>query len=413
MAIDRETATAEPPRRTRPRDRKVTILAAASRLFAASGYHGTSMADIASAVGISSTALYRHFANKQELLGRALMDGLDTTLTRLDDARGEPDLPILPALIELALDNRDLTRLWQREVRSLSDTDRRAVLHRIARVHASIMTAVLQARPDLAEPERALLAWAALSVAVSPSNHHVELPRAAFVDQLLTMTTHVLETTVAPAEFTAPVQQISPETDRVLERGFRTEQLIVVAARLFNERGYAAVSMEDIGSAAGIAGPSVYHHFAGKSELLTAIVERAEQWISLYTAQALSSGSSPTHALDLLLRSYIRMAVEQPDLFGAAMTEVVHIPGEQGAHLRKASREGVSKWARLMQNAEPDLTVDAARVRIQALTTVVADLIRHERIRRRSDALDVLVAVCSSVMRPTAELVDSPSGSSE
>jgi len=33
---------------------------------------------------------------------------------------------------------------------------------------------------------------------------------------------------------------------------------------LFAARGYHGVSMDDIGAAAGVTGPALYHHFAGK-----------------------------------------------------------------------------------------------------------------------------------------------------
>jgi AcrR family transcriptional regulator len=44
------------------------ILAAAIELFAASGYAGTSMRDIAEAVGMTKAALYYHFSSKEEVL---------------------------------------------------------------------------------------------------------------------------------------------------------------------------------------------------------------------------------------------------------------------------------------------------------------------------------------------------------
>ena len=55
----------------------------------------------------------------------------------------------------------------------------------------------------------------------------------------------------------------------------RREQLLEAAAVLFAERGYHAVGIDDIGAAAGISGPGVYRHFAGKQALLAALCERA------------------------------------------------------------------------------------------------------------------------------------------
>ena len=58
------------PRDSRPaRDnRKESVMDAAAGLFARHGFHGTSMRDIAKAVGVTPGAIYAHFPSKQALL---------------------------------------------------------------------------------------------------------------------------------------------------------------------------------------------------------------------------------------------------------------------------------------------------------------------------------------------------------
>lgn len=46
------------------------ILQTALALFAEKGYAGTSMSDIAGALGLSKAALYRHYESKQAILDR-------------------------------------------------------------------------------------------------------------------------------------------------------------------------------------------------------------------------------------------------------------------------------------------------------------------------------------------------------
>jgi AcrR family transcriptional regulator len=48
-------------------ERVLQILSTSARLFATSGYDGTSMRDIADACGISKSLLYHHFADKDEI----------------------------------------------------------------------------------------------------------------------------------------------------------------------------------------------------------------------------------------------------------------------------------------------------------------------------------------------------------
>jgi AcrR family transcriptional regulator len=70
-------------RRKRRPERHDEILSAAVHLFAARGYHNTSVEDIAEAVGVSATAVYRHFRTKQEVLDTAAVWVADQLAQRL------------------------------------------------------------------------------------------------------------------------------------------------------------------------------------------------------------------------------------------------------------------------------------------------------------------------------------------
>lgn len=68
------------------------------------------------------------------------------------------------------------------------------------------------------------------------------------------------------------------------------EQLIDIAAQLFDSKGYAQTSINDIARAIGLGRSAVYHYFRNKEEILAALVE----------AEALT----PSHQLkDLMTQS--------------------------------------------------------------------------------------------------------------
>ena len=54
----------------------------------------------------------------------------------------------------------------------------------------------------------------------------------------------------------------------------RREQLIVIARKLFAERGYDATSIEEIAARAKVSKPVVYEHFGGKEGLHAVVVDR-------------------------------------------------------------------------------------------------------------------------------------------
>ena len=65
-----------------------------------------------------------------------------------------------------------------------------------------------------------------------------------------------------------------PTTER---GGARREQILKVALRLFAEQGIAGTGLRQIAQEVGIAQPALYHYFASKEQLFTAIVEWREE----------------------------------------------------------------------------------------------------------------------------------------
>src|SRR5205085_5961881 len=56
----------------------------AARLFAQHGYHGTSMEDLASAMGVQKGSLYAHISSKEDLLYELARDGAAAFHAALD-----------------------------------------------------------------------------------------------------------------------------------------------------------------------------------------------------------------------------------------------------------------------------------------------------------------------------------------
>src|ERR1700742_4559540 len=56
--------------------RRRHVLVSAWRCFARDGFHATSMDDVIAATGMSSSAVYRYFRSKEELIGAASQESL-------------------------------------------------------------------------------------------------------------------------------------------------------------------------------------------------------------------------------------------------------------------------------------------------------------------------------------------------
>src|SRR5919206_2452788 len=64
--------------------RRTELTRQAARLFAEKGYHGTSIGELAEAMGVQKGSLYAHIASKQDLLYETMRDGAAAFHAALD-----------------------------------------------------------------------------------------------------------------------------------------------------------------------------------------------------------------------------------------------------------------------------------------------------------------------------------------
>ena len=80
--------------------RRSELTRQAARLFAEKGYHGTSIGDIAEALGVQKASVYSHIASKEDLLYETMRDGAEAFHGALDAI---PEGASVPDKIRLAL----------------------------------------------------------------------------------------------------------------------------------------------------------------------------------------------------------------------------------------------------------------------------------------------------------------------
>lgn len=116
------------------RNTRQDVVRAAGKLFAERGYHGTSMRDLGSELGLLGSSLYSHVSSKQDLLVDVVEEG-----ARLFDSSAEEALAVdggsrdrLRALIAghvaVVVDNIDVSRTFLNEARMLESAQRRPIV---------------------------------------------------------------------------------------------------------------------------------------------------------------------------------------------------------------------------------------------------------------------------------------------
>jgi AcrR family transcriptional regulator len=111
---------------------------------------------------------------------------------------------------------------------------------------------------------------------------------------------------------------VSPATRRARARrgeGERLrEEILAAAERLLIETGdEGAVSIRAIAEAAGVTPPSIYLHFADKTDLLGAVCEARFQEFDRYLEAAAAGFEDPLDALWARGRAYVRFGLDHPE----------------------------------------------------------------------------------------------------
>jgi AcrR family transcriptional regulator len=340
------------------------------------------MADIAAAVEIAPSALYRHFGGKQELL----LAILEENLRRLEQLVAAPGPGLLDDLAAFALDHREFGIIWKRESAHLPDEQQRALRHRLRAVSQSVA-----ARAGLDGTEADLRAWALLSVISSPSHYHVDTARDRFEWLLRAAERAVLAVPLPDVPTDAP-DAARPARPRPLGLSpvSRREALLSAAIGLFRERGYPSVCLTDIGAAVGIAGPSVYNHFASKDEILDAALSRGAETMWLGLSNALAAAEDPADALERAVADYAAFAVANPGMIRLVVTELIHLPEDLWLEKRRTQLNFVAEWIALLSACRPDLTSADTRILVQTSFTVINGLSRIPHLAPRPSQLAAL-----------------------
>ena len=166
---------------TRGRARRQQLLDATAELVAARGFHSVGIAEIGAAAGVTGSAIYRHFDNKQEMLVAVFDRVLDDLLRGARDAVAEADdahtalEELVRAQVAFALRNRPVISVYGQEEINLPSDDRRR-LRRKQRVYVQLWVDTLASlRPEHQEPELIAAVSAAIGLLNSVAAFDVRL----------------------------------------------------------------------------------------------------------------------------------------------------------------------------------------------------------------------------------------------
>ena len=155
-------------------------------------------------------------------------------------------------------------------------------------------------------------------------------------------------------------QRTGPPAPR---RRSRRDEILDIAVGLFAARGYHGVSMDDVGSAAGVTGPALYHHFAGKEAMLVAaLIPVSDGLLQGGRERVARHPDDARAALADLINFHVEFALENPAVIALHLHELDRLPEEPRRQIRRLQRLYVEEWVTVLATLRPGLDPGEARV---------------------------------------------------
>lgn len=105
----------------------------------------------------------------------------------------------------------------------------------------------------------------------------------------------------------------------------RKREICTVAACLFKEKGYAAVTMRDLAAAVGVKAASLYNHIASKEEILNEVILGiAEQFTQGISAIRFSQNTIP-EKLSQVIAQHVNLTADNPYGMAALNNDWMHL----------------------------------------------------------------------------------------
>jgi AcrR family transcriptional regulator len=266
------------------RDRIVEV---AKEVFLQNGFHGTSVDMIAKAAGASRATIYQYFADTEDIFDELARDAVRAAVEhagRLGPLGPTPDgLANLEAWMHEWADIYDAHAAVFAEypgvgtVMGLTIVDTHAVPEKFRHLVTERLSSAQVRGLDLADAAAALMR---IPHMVNLYRHRgmFGLPSRGAVSTALAIAMQSM-LFPEPASRTRSESTVPDPTSTVASGGQKTppirQDVLAAGSRLFAERGYYAVRMEDIAAAADVSRATLYRYFSNKDVILAELTRAA------------------------------------------------------------------------------------------------------------------------------------------
>ena len=193
------------------------------------------------------------------------------------------------------------------------------------------------------------------------------------------------------------------------------EQALLAAHGLFAERGFAAVTMDEVAAEVGVTEPLLYNYFGNKEQLYIACMKRSGDALVAMILETVGDASSPSEALNDGLRAFFAFLDADRAAWAVLFDETLPHVGELADRVAEYRGRLIELVSGSLLAQLPAKQRTAARIEVEALSTALlgaAEALARWWLRSEATTAGEAAELLIATVEPGLRLRSTPSAKS-
>ena len=361
------------------RNQRQRLFAAMVAVVAEKGYAATRVADLLELSGVSRSAFYDHFSDKQECLLAAVDTLVAPTIRVISEASDAPPgtaraQEALDAFIRLVVDQAAAARMCLVEVFA-AGPEAIAQIDRTTEAFQVLVTETLEGIPshEKLPPEIVRAIIGGLRKVI-----HTRLYRGdeeALIELVPQMRNWAISYPPPPQSLRRPRTR-PPAAPPQVEGYDPAERILRALAAVVAEKGYPSTTVNDVASRASISLSTFYNHFTDKEEAMLAAADSGSSQMLAATLPAFRRAPDWPHAVRGAFGAMFAFCAAEPDYTTLGAIDV-YAAGKRALEQRDQVMQGMEALLLPGYEREPEASPLAAEAIGGAIYSMIYDQIKR------------------------------------
>ena len=174
------------------------------------------------------------------------------------------------------------------------------------------------------------------------------------------------------------------------------DQILAAAEKLFFERSFDGVGVDEIGRTAGSSGSSIYRHFPSKDAILAALFGKVLDTLLIRIGEP---EDDPRADLEKLVRSFVSLTSSHERLVSIWLREQRSLADRYRRDHDRRQRRITERWIEALQRCYPDRSTDDLVTATRGVQLLLfSEALRPPGGRRAKQAEELLVQMGLSAL---------------